>query len=216
MKKNNTIIVLVFFALQLVVAFGFQQPVIIQSNIAEMRSNPSNYQGELVRIVGWLKTNYYVEYPMIGVKRFFAGFIENNEGYIGIAPPDKIATDIFILKDGLFEKFWNIRKNYDIHNPCKKDIEVEVEGFIKENKEFLEEWSFNREIQGVLLITRVIRIEEKYRTPPVGFCADKLRTPEEVLEELFSVPTPSLDHSQPELNLEIVPLNVNPTPPRRH
>ena len=138
-----------------VVALSFQPPEIIQPNIAEMRRNPSKYQGKLIKVVGWLKG--------------YASSIEDDEGYISIR---RIEPDTFVNKDSLFEKLWTTNANpYIFPPPCQKDIEVEVEGFVKEGKEVISGFNPEGGIQGVLVVTRVIRIEEKYRTPPVGICA---------------------------------------------
>jgi len=166
MKISNIALTAVFMAMQLVVAFGFQQQETIQPNATEMRKSPLKYQGKPVRIAGWLESG-----RIFGRLYWFA--IENDDGYIEIESPDWIESDIFARKDDLFERLWEIYT--DSPNPCKKDVEVEVEGFVKEIKEVEKKRDLDPDvgIQGTLVVTRVIRIEEKYRKPPVGICAEE-------------------------------------------
>jgi len=168
-KINNIILMPAFMALRLVVAFGFQQPEAIQPNVTEMRYNPLKYQGKPVRITGWLESSC-----VLGLLCWAA--IENDDGYIGIMPPDRIESDIFARKNALFERLWKIHT--DSSNTCKKDIEVEVEGFVKEINEVAKESDPDNGILGILVVTRVIRIEEKYRKPPIGICAEESHAPE--------------------------------------
>jgi len=202
-KTNNIIFFIVFMAMQLVVAFGFQQPEAIQPNVTEMRNNPLKYQDKLVRITGWLKTMYYIDIPIIGLEKVFDRSIETDDDYIMIVSPDMIEPNIFVFKDSLFENFWHTYENRVIYYTCKKDIEVELEGIVKENKEFLKEWIPGDNIQGVFIVTRVIRIEEKYRKPPERACVPD--TPDEIFG---SFPPVQFDLPRPKLNIEITPPKV--------
>ena len=72
---------------------------------------------------------------------------------------------------------------------------------------------------GRLMVTRVMRIEKKYRTPPTGICVEI--SPEEIYEGIYEnlrkleIGLPVVP--KPELNLEVIPpkgILVPPTPPR--
>jgi len=178
MKLSKFTLASFFTLMQLIVAFGFQPSKVIQPSITELKNDPLKYEDMIVRVIGWLGVGGGPD----------AWSIENDEGNIRIISADRIKSDLFVQKDSLYEKFWRTRPGYDIHNPCKTAVEVEVEGVVKKNKEVLyldgivriidipiiiegEVWRPDDAIFGVLVITRVIRIEEKYRTPPVGICA---------------------------------------------
>jgi len=196
MKMNNSIIILapVFILILLTVACSFQQSEVTKQDVAEMRNNPSKYEGKSVRIVGWLKRGCG-----------FAGlsWIENDHGYIFIMDPNWIESDVFvhdIQKDDLFEKFRNTCTDDATFIPCKKSIEIELEGFVKEIKEALEERDQDAAIEGILIVTRVIRIEEKYRKPHSEMCIEE--TSEEIPEKYRLVPNPAivaLSFLQPEI-----------------
>ena len=173
-KTNKVILISVFILMQITIALGFQPPEIIQPSIAEIRNDPLKYEGKIVRITGWIEMSCHYA---------LGRWIENDKdgSSISVIHPDKIEHGVFVQKDNLFEKFWITRVDCALNNPCKKDIEVEVEGVVKHRATATEKGFFppfivieddeDGVMSGGLVVTRVIRIEEKYRTPPVGICA---------------------------------------------
>jgi len=236
MKLSKITVIFFFTLMQLIVAYGLQQQEVIQLSITELRDNPSKYEGKIVRIIGWMDTDCR------RVSRWVNSDAENARNIL-VMHPNSIKSDMLVQKNELFKEFWGTCPGWDNFNPCKKDIEVEIEGIVEENREIRKElypdgttllgsirvkipeefFEENKELPKewypdgmiVLRVTRVIRIEEKYRTPPMGICVEE--TPEEIYENYRIVPKFEIDIPKPELNLEIMPLDVNqyPVPPPR-
>ena len=137
------------------------------------------YEGKTVKITGWLSTDC-----QHGLRS-----ISDDENELGIATirPSSIESNISVQKDDLFEKFWvTCTEHISLwYNPCKKDIEVEIEGFIEENKEASKEWYSDGIRPGVLIVTRVLRIEEKYHEPPPEYCLPEPPPEEELLKRVL-------------------------------
>lgn len=235
MKLNKITLTFLFALMQHIVAFGVQQPEVIQQSIAELRNNPSKYEGKIVRITGWMDTDCRLVSRRLNID-------DKNTRSILVMRPSNRNSAIYVQDNDLFEKFWKTCPRLIDPNPCKKEIEIEIEGIVEENKEIRKELypdgtmllgsmrvklpeDFFKEdealTQGwypdgrlVIRLTRVIRIEEKYRTPPTGICTDELLSPEELLEKYRIVPELEFDLPRPELNLEIKPIDVI-QPPRR-
>jgi len=178
-KTNKIALVLVFTVMQFFVVFGFQQSEITRQNIAELRNNPLKYKGKIVRIIGWLGTNCYHG------GRWVDSDDKNALGIVVRYPDSTTKSGLLVQRDDLFEKFWKTCPDWEWYNPCKKDIEVEIEGFVEENNEAPKEWYTSGIRPGVLIVTRVIGIEEKYREQPPEFCLPEPPPLEEILKRVF-------------------------------
>ena len=184
MKVNVITLIVVFSVMQLVIALDFPQSEIMQTSIVEINSTPLKFEGKVIRIIGWLNADCYH-----GLK-----YIEDGDEALSISSSNT-EPSILVQKDDLYKELWMTCPDRNQHNPCRKDFEVELEGFLRDTKTLKEFSSLyvpvNR-LPGRLIVTRVIRIEEKYRTPPVGIC---------VPEEPENVVPPTIpDWIKPERN----------------
>jgi len=199
----NAVLMFVFITMSPIIVFSSQELETIQSSISEIENNPSNYEGKDVRVTGWLTTGCVHHGGML---------VESDDGksVIEIQRPDAVKHGVVIKKDDLFDAFWLICTDLDPYYPCKKETEVELEGrFMEVTKKWYGETIRLR----MLVVTRVIRIEGKYRTPPTGICVEE--TPEEIYENLRKLEVDLPIEPKPELNLEIVPPKEIPEPPKR-
>ncbi len=151
MKVNGFLLFLLLIVISSILAFACQQQDIVRTTVSEIKNSPFKYEGKIVRVIGYLESGH----AGVGLES------EDHRDRIRLRSPDVVECPVPVQRDALFEQFWTINTEIHKDDPDWKDIEVEIEGFVrllKENGKLAKEFSLYGQWPIEVITTRIIRI----------------------------------------------------------
>jgi hypothetical protein len=151
MKIYKIVSIPAFVIIAAFLAYGCQQQDIIRASVSEIKNNPLKYEGKIVRVVGYLESGH----AGVGLES------EDRKDRIRLRSPNVVDTPVPVQRDALFEQFWTINTEIHKNDPDWKDIEVEIDGFVrvlKENGKVAKEFDLYGQWPIEVITTHIIRI----------------------------------------------------------
>jgi hypothetical protein len=151
MRIESIVSFIVSITMSMVISIACQGQDIIRTNVYEIKKNPLEFEGKVVRLEGHLESGHW-------------GVLLQSKDHntaIRLRSPNIVDCPVPVLRDSLFEQFWSTNTEIpSIWEPEWKGIEIEIEGYVrllKENGEIVEEFYLYGQHPIEVITTRIIK-----------------------------------------------------------